>query len=319
MKLLVTGGAGFIGFHLCNKLLKRGDTVVCVDNINPYYDVELKKRRINLLKKYENFRFYKVDISDYKSMKEIFKNANFNTVVNLAAQAGVRHSISHPFEYEKSNNLGFLTILELIKKYDIKNLVYASSSSVYGGNREIPFVETALLNSPISLYAATKQTNELYAHVYHHLFNINTIGLRFFTVYGSWGRPDMATMLFTKSILNNDEIKVFNNGDMLRDFTHVSDIVDGIIKSIKFQKGYEIFNLGNNNPISLTDFISTLEKIIGKKSKKVNYPLQPGDLKITYANIDKAKKFLQFDPKTSLDDGLKEFYEWYSDYYNINH
>jgi len=314
---LVTGGAGFIGFHVIKNLLDLDYFVISVDNFNDYYDVNLKKDRINNLISRKNFKSFNVDICNYQNLKEIFKQFRIDSVINLAAQAGVRYSINNPFIYEHYNNLGFLNVLELMKEFNIKKLVFASSSSVYGGNTKIPFSENDRTDKPISIYAATKRTNELYAYVYHHLYNIKCIGLRFFTVYGSWGRPDMATMLFTKAILSGEEIKVFNYGKMMRDFTHISDIVKGIIGAIENPLDYEIINLGNNTPIHLIKFIHILEDIIGIKAKMKMLPIQQGDLEKTFADINKAKKLLKYFPTTSLEEGLREFYAWYKKYYSI--
>ncbi len=316
-KYLITGSAGFIGFHVSKKLLDRGDIVIGVDNLNDYYDPKLKEDRLNILKKYEYFTFYKVDISDYDSLKEIFEKHKIDKVFNPAAQAGVRYSLENPFAYEKSNILGFLNILELCVKYEIKNLVYASSSSVYGNNKKIPFSENDNVDHPISLYAATKKSNELMAHVYHHLYGLKTTGLRYFTVYGPWGRPDMALFKFTKNIIERKPIDVYNYGKMKRDFTYIDDIVDGTISALDKDYDYEIFNLGNNKTVELNYFIEVIEKELNKKAIKNLMPIQPGDVPETFADIEKAKKMLRYDPKTKIEEGIKQFIKWYREYYDV--
>jgi len=317
MKYLITGCAGFIGFHLSKKLLEEGGFVIGIDNLNNYYDPQLKKERLKILEQYDNFSFSQVDIADYQELEKVFKEYSPEKVCHLAAQAGVRYSLTHPFVYEKTNMLGFLNILELMRKYKIKNIVFASSSSVYGGIKKIPFKEDMNINKPISLYAATKAANELYAHVYHHLYGINAIGLRFFTVYGPWGRPDMALFLFTKAILENKPIKVFNYGKMKRDFTYIDDIINGIVSSLnKVSKlGYEIFNLGCSSQVKLMDFIKAIEEELGKKAKKNMLPLQAGDVLQTYADVSKAKRLLGYQPKVKIKKGVKKFIKWYKEYY----
>lgn len=324
MNIAVTGGAGFIGFHVAKKLLKLGHNVVIFDNFNTYYDVNLKNDRIKELKKYysslpnakNKLYIHKVDISDYQKLNRIFKKYKFNKILHLAAQAGVRYSLKKPFQYESSNNLGTLNILELMRKYKIKDLVFASSSSVYGNNKKIPFSEKDNVDNPISLYAATKKNNELCAYTYHHLYNLNCTGLRFFTVYGPWGRPDMAYFNFSKKIANNETINVYNYGKGLkRDFTYIADIVDGIISALNNPFPYEIINLGNNNPIELIKFINIIEKIFNKTAKKKLLPMQSGDVLITYANISKAKKILNYAPKIKIEKGLEEFIIWFKNYY----
>jgi UDP-glucuronate 4-epimerase len=317
MLYLVTGNAGFIGFHLTKRLLEEGQEVVGVDNLNPYYDPKLKKARLEILKKHANFSFYRLDIANLADFENVFTENKIDKVCHLAAQAGVRYSLENPHLYEQANMVGFLNLLELMRKYEVKNLVYASSSSVYGGIKKIPFSERMKINKPISLYAATKAANELYAHVYHHLYGFNTVGLRFFTVYGPWGRPDMALFLFTKAILEDKPIKVFNQGQMKRDFTYVDDIVDGIMTSLNKVSalGYEVFNLGCANPVNLLDFIKTIEKRLGKKAKKEFLPLQPGDMPATFADVSKAKKLLGYQPKVKVEEGVGEFVNWYRQYY----
>lgn len=340
MKILVTGTAGFIGYHLARKLLNRGDEVVGLDNINDYYDVNLKYARLNELgilkeeiienelissKTYPKHKFIKMDLSNTENIYKLFETEKFDAVCNLAAQAGVRYSLENPHAYINSNIVGFTNILEACRHNDVKNLCYASSSSVYGLNKSQPFKTTDKTDTPISLYAATKKSNELMAHTYSHLFGISTTGLRFFTVYGPWGRPDMAPMLFTNAILNNKEIKVFNHGNMSRDFTYIDDIVDGIIKVIdnpvKTKSNlapYKIYNIGNNSPIQLLDFIETLEKSIGLEAKKNFLPMQDGDVESTYADVEDLIKDFNYKPNTKLADGIEEFVKWYKDFYGEN-
>ncbi|PIT97689.1 hypothetical protein COT77_00055 [Candidatus Berkelbacteria bacterium CG10_big_fil_rev_8_21_14_0_10_41_12] len=317
MVYLVTGSAGFIGFHLAQKLLQENHQVIGVDNLNNYYDPKLKKARLEILKKHSNFSFYQLDIAEFASFEKVFTENKIDKVCHLAAQAGVRYSLENPHIYEQSNMVGFLNLLELMRKHKVKDLVYASSSSVYGGIKKVPFIEDMTINQPISLYAATKAANELYAYVYHHLYELNAIGLRFFTVYGPWGRPDMALFLFTKAILENKPIKVFNQGQMKRDFTYVDDIISGIMASLDkvSDLGYEIFNLGCADPVNLLDFIKTIEENLGKKAKKEFLPLQPGDVPNTYADISKAQKLLGYQPKIKIKEGVGKFIDWYRKYY----
>lgn len=309
--ILVTGGAGFIGFHVAKALLERGDSVVIVDNFNDYYDPKLKHGRIDQIKDSGNLEVVEADISSYEDMENIFKKHKFDKICHLAAQAGVRYSLENPFKYERSNNLGTLTLLELAKKFKIKDFVFASSSSVYGGNKKTPFSEKDDVSSPISIYAATKKSNELYAHVYHHLYGLNCTGLRFFTVYGPWGRPDMAAFKFAKAITAGKPIDVYNFGKMRRDFTFITDIVWGVLAAIDNPFPYEIFNLGNNNPVDLIKFIELIEESLGKKAEKNMMPLQPGDVPETYADIGKAKEMLGYEPKTGIEEGVKKFIKWY--------
>lgn len=349
MKILVTGTAGFIGYHLAKKLLERGDVVIGLDNINDYYDVNLKYARLNELgidknelednklitsKTNPNHKFVKMDLSDTKAIYELFKSEKFDAVCNLAAQAGVRYSIENPHAYIQSNVVGFMNILEACRHNDVKNLSYASSSSVYGLNKSQPFRTSDHTDHPVSLYAATKKSNEMMAHTYSHLYNISTTGLRFFTVYGPWGRPDMAPMLFADAILNDRAIKVFNHGNMSRDFTYIDDIVDGIIKVIDnpsrtkndfdAQKPnpsistapYKIYNIGNNSPIQLLDFIETLENSIGIEAKKNFLPMQDGDVVSTYADTNDLIKDFDYKPDTKLADGIDEFVKWYREFYS---
>lgn len=315
--IIVTGSAGFIGFHLSKALLDMGERVLGVDNLNSYYDVNLKRSRLDILKPYKNFVFYENEIQDFNALEKIFKQEAVDLVCNLAAQAGVRYSLTDPFSYQKSNLKGFLNLLELVRRYGTTNFVYASSSSVYGSNRKIPFSEEDRVDTPISLYAATKRANELIAHAYSHLYRIPCTGLRYFTVYGPWGRPDMALFIFTEAILKKKPINVFNNGLMNRDFTYIDDIVQGTIAALERPVPYEIFNLGNSNSIGLLDFISILEEELGQKADKNFMPMQPGDVSDTAADITKSRKVLGFNPKTSVREGIRNFVRWYRDYYKL--
>jgi UDP-glucuronate 4-epimerase len=313
MKYLVTGVAGFIGFHVAKALIKRGDVVVGIDNMSDYYSVNLKRDR---LKELDNqIKFYEGDISDFDLMDEIFKDNNFDKIIHLAAQAGVRYSLENPFEYEKSNGLGTLTIFELAKIHNVKNIVYASSSSVYGGNKTVPFSVKDDVSNQVSIYAAIKRYNELLAKTYYNLYGIKSVGLRFFTVYGSWGRPDMSYFKFMNKLKNGDKIQIYNNGDHLRDFTHISDIVIGILKASDKDNRCEIYNLGNNKPIKLMNFIKILEKIVNLEFDKEYLPMQPGDVHTTYADINLTKSELDWEPKIEIKEGLTEFYDWYKEYY----
>jgi len=313
-KVLLSGGAGFIGFHVAKTLLERGDSVVIVDNCNDYYDVKLKIDRLKQLGTNDRLKIFYYDISDYSELESLFQQFKFDKICHLAAQAGVRYSLENPFIYESSNNLGTLNLLELARKYNVKDFVFASSSSVYGSNKKIPFKETDNVDNPVSLYAATKKANELYAYTYYKLYGLNCTGLRFFTVYGPWGRPDMALFKFVKNITEDKSIDVYNSGKMKRDFTYITDIVDGILSAIDKPFGYEIINLGNNNPIELGKFIEIIEVVLQKKAK-INYlPLQKGDVLITYADITKAKKLLGYMPKVEIEEGIKEFVLWYKNY-----
>ena len=313
-KILVTGAAGFVGFHLTMSLLKDGTQVLGVDNLNDYYDVKLKNDRLNLLKKNPNFIFKKLDISCNESISKSFEDFNPNIVVNLAAQAGVRYSLKNPFAYTDSNLVGFVNVIELCRKYDVKGLIYASSSSVYGKNSKIPFSALDRTDNPISLYAATKKANELIAHSYSHLYNLNTTGLRYFTVYGPWGRPDMAYYKFANNIMNNKPIQIFNHGKMKRDFTYIDDIVTGTKLAIEKNHKCEIFNLGNNKSEKIMDFVKLIEKNFGKKAKIEMEAMQLGDVKETYADIEKSKEVLGYSPAINLDKGIKLFIDWYKKY-----
>ncbi len=312
--ILVTGCAGFIGMYVSKSLLERGYHVVGIDNLNDYYDVELKKKRLSMLE-CGNFKFYHEDIADRGKLDSIFKDENIVKICNLAAQAGVRYSLTNPYAYLKSNIEGFLNLLEIAKGGGIENFVYASSSSVYGGNVKTPFSVEDNVDKPISLYAATKKTDELFAHVYHHLYGLKTTGLRFFTVYGPWGRPDMACYKFALLMMKNKPIEVYNNGNMERDFTYIDDIVSGIIASIEKPFEYEIFNLGNSDKVQLSYFIETIEALFGMKAEKKYLPLQPGDVVSTYADIEKSRRLLGFDPKVKIEEGLKRFRDWFFSYH----
>ncbi len=329
MKILITGAAGFIGFHSCLKFLKQGHSIVGIDNLNNYYDVKLKKERIkNIEDKYKNkrkFLFLKLDLCNYKKINKIFKKQKFDYVLHLAAQAGVRYSLTNPNAYIDSNILGFFNLIQLSKNYKIKHFTYASTSSVYGGNKKMPFSEEHNTDKPLQLYAATKKSNELIAHSYSYLFKLQTTGIRFFTVYGPWGRPDMALFKFVKNILEKRSIEIFNNGKHSRDFTYIDDIVNGIYKiTINPKKIYkksknlhQIFNIGRGNSEDLMDFINEIEKNLKIKSKKVFLPLQKGDVIKTYSNTSKLFKFFNYKPKVSIKVGIKNFISWYLDYYKI--
>ena len=316
-KLLVTGAAGFIGYHLSMSLLKDGFDVYGLDNINDYYDVNLKHSRLNKLKKFSNFNFHKLDISNYEDLSNVFKEINPYKVINLAAQAGVRYSIENPFAYMTSNIVGFLNIIELCRHFSVEGLIYASSSSVYGGNKKIPFSVEDRVDDPISFYAASKRSNELIANTYSHLYGLHTTGLRFFTVYGPWGRPDMAMFIFADKISRGEKIEVYNNGNMKRDFTYIDDIINGIRASIDKNYKCEIFNLGNNKSEELMHIVSSIENSLGKKALIDFKPIQPGDVKKTNANIDKSKKLLGYAPTINVDFGIEKFISWYKDYHSV--
>lgn len=324
MTILITGIAGFIGSHLARNLLTRGDKILGIDNISDYYDVNLKYDRLNILKKYKNFIFEKVDISNYSDLEKIIKKHKVSKICHLAAQAGVRYSLEAPMEYIKSNIVGHLNMLEICRNYEIKNIVYASSSSVYGGNTKVPFSVSDRVDSPVSLYAATKRSDELMSYTYNHLYGINTIGLRFFTVYGPWGRPDMATWIFTKKIINDEPIEVFNNGNMERDFTYIDDIINGTISILDSCKDdsnesfSKVYNIGNNKPENLLNFITLIEENLGKKAIKIMKPLQKGDVANTYADIKDIQADYNFTPKTKLVEGIPRFIEWFKSYHNLN-
>jgi len=317
MRILITGSAGFIGFHTAKKLLDRGDIVIGIDNFNDYYDPQLKEDRNKILEKYKNFKLYRIDFCDYKKLEKIFKANKIDKICHLGAQAGVRYSLEHPEVYIQSNIVGMMNLLEMARHYKIKDFIFASSSSVYGNNKKVPFAETDRVDEPISLYAATKKAGELIAYTYHHLYGLNCTGLRFFTCYGPWGRPDMAYFKFTKAILAKKPIELYNNGRHSRDFTYIDDIVSGIVNAINKPLSYEIINLGNNKPVELKYFITLIEKELGTKANKKNIAYQPGDVKETWSDISKAKKHLNFSPKINIKDGMRKFINWYRDYYNI--
>ena len=320
--ILVTGAAGFIGYHLCKEYTSRGYQVVGIDCLTDYYDIQLKKDRLKDLQSSTNknsFHYFDVDVSDLTALIDVFDRFSVQQVVHLAAQAGVRYSIDNPQSYISSNLVGFANILEICRQHEIKNLIYASSSSVYGVNKKVPFHERDFVDHPISLYAATKKSNELMAHSYSHLYDMTTIGLRFFTVYGPWGRPDMAYFKFTKAIIEDRPIDVFNYGNLERDFTYIDDIIEGIVqltdKIPNIATPYQIFNIGNNSPVKLDKFIAIIEKTIGKKAKKNLLPMQPGDVPKTFADVSSLEKEVGFKADTDLEYGIRQFVDWYRSYY----
>jgi len=332
---LVTGAAGFIGFHLSMRLLARGEEVVGFDNLNDYYSVELKRDRLKILTDFDNFSFVQADLADQEKVDQVFQQNDFSRVVNLAAQAGVRYSLENPRAYTESNIVGFLNILEACRHAKTPHLTYASSSSVYGGGTKMPFGTTDRVDHPLSLYAATKKSNELMAHTYSHLYGLPTTGLRFFTVYGPWGRPDMALFLFTKAILEGRPIDVFNEGRMQRDFTYIDDIVEGVDRTSEkiaspdpdwnsstpnpstSAAPYRIYNIGNNDPVELSTFIETIEQAIGIQAKKNLMPMQAGDVPATFADINALEDAVGFRPSTSISVGIQKFVDWYRDYYSV--
>lgn len=343
--ICITGMAGFIGYHFAQKILDKNFQIIGLDSINHYYDPELKYARLNELgfskaqiqdeklvesQTYKNLKFIKLKLENKEAIFELFREYRFNYVVHLAAQAGVRYSLENPQSYIDSNIQGFFNILEACRFYPVQHLVYASSSSVYGANDKIPFSTSDNVDHPISLYAATKKSNELMAYTYSHLFQIPTTGLRFFTVYGPWGRPDMAYFSFTKHIFEEKPIQIFNYGNMKRDFTYIDDIVDGVVRVLEYipktssensfieKAPYRIYNIGNNSPVELKRFVSILEELTGKKSIQIQKEMQPGDVPITYADIDDLKRDTGFEPKTSIEVGLKKFVDWYREYYKIS-
>jgi UDP-glucuronate 4-epimerase len=335
MKILITGAAGFIGYHLSRRLLERGEEVIGLDNLNDYYDVALKEARLSLLKPYPRFRFIKASLEDRPTIERLFADEHFDMVVNMAAQAGVRYSLQNPHAYIDSNIVGFMNVLEGCRHNDVKHLVFASSSSVYGANTTVPFSVHHSADHPVSLYAATKKSNELMAHTYAHLFGLPVTGLRFFTVYGPWGRPDMAYFSFTKAILAGQTIDVFNHGQMQRDFTYIDDIVEGISRTMDHipqpepawdaanpdpacsNAPYRLYNIGNNRPVELGNFIEVLEECLGRKVHKNMLPIQAGEVLVTSANVDDLMQAVGFKPTTPIKVGLQRFVEWYRDYYQI--
>ncbi len=333
--ILVTGAAGFIGFHLARKLLDAGHAVIGYDSVNDYYDPSLKEARLAVLHDYENFTFFRNDLIDEQILSKVFDDHNPRLVVHLAAQAGVRYSLINPKVYMESNLIGFFNILEACRHHDVEHFIYASSSSVYGMNEKIPFSTQHNVDHPISLYGATKRSNELMAHTYSHLYDLPTTGLRFFTVYGPWGRPDMALFLFTKAILKSESIEVYNNGEMKRDFTYIDDIINGLLSLLdsppqsinhwlrqvidpsSSKAPFRLYNIGNNCPVNLMDFINEIEKQLGKKAK-INYkPLQPGDVVASHADVSGLVKDFRYKPSITVDEGIREFISWYKEYYNI--
>lgn len=335
MKILITGAAGFIGFHLSKKLLDQSHQIIGIDNLNDYYNPELKQSRLEILKPYSSFSFHKIDLKDKEAVDTIFELYQPTHVINLAAQAGVRYSIENPYAYVDSNLIGFMNILEACRNFPVKHFLYASSSSVYGGNKVTPFSTNHNVDHPVSLYAATKKSNELMAHTYSYLYGIPATGLRFFTVYGPWGRPDMAYFSFARDILASKPIKIFNHGRMERDFTYIDDIVEGVYKlidkppvankewdeskddlSTSFAP-YKIYNIGNNNPVQLMRFINALENALGKEAEKIYMDMQPGDVLRTYADVSDLEKDIDFRPSTSIEEGLEKFVKWYKEYYKV--
>ena len=334
-KILVTGAAGFIGYHTSERLLARGDEVVGLDNVNDYYDPTLKEARVSRLAPNARFRLVRMELGDREGVERLFRTERFDRVIHLAAQAGVRYSLTNPHAYIDSNLVGFLHILEGCRHHGVQHLTYASSSSVYGANTSMPFSVHQNVDHPVSLYAATKKANELMAHTYSHLYGLPTTGLRFFTVYGPWGRPDMALFLFTKAILEGKPIDVFNHGKMLRDFTYIDDIVEGVIRTSDHTASpnpewnsdrpdpatskapYRIYNIGNNNPVELMQLIATLEQSLGRVAEKRLLPIQPGDVPATYANVDALVQDVGFQPATPIETGVRNFVAWYREYYHI--
>jgi len=317
VRILVTGAAGFIGYHLSARLLERGDSVVGVDNFNAYYDVSLKEARLARLSGRRGFEVVRADIADREAMERVFASGRFDAIVNLAAQAGVRYSVENPHAYVESNVVGFLNVLEGARRHGTGHLVFASTSSVYGLGTDLPYRESADTDHPISLYAATKKSNEVMAHAYAHLFGIPTTGLRFFTVYGPWGRPDMALFKFTKGILDGTPIPVFNEGRMVRDFTYVDDIVEGVVRVIDRPAPYRIFNIGNHRRVELLDYIRAFEKALGKEAKLDLLPMQPGDVRATEADTAALQEATGFHPATPVEEGVRRFVAWYRAYYRV--
>ena len=335
MTILVTGAAGFIGYHVARRLLERGDSVVGLDNLNAYYDVSLKEARLAQLNEHQGFRFAKLNLEDREGMASLFASGRLQRIVHLAAQAGVRYSLQNPHAYLDSNLAGFINILEGCRHNGVEHLVYASSSSVYGGNTRLPFSEHDNIDHPVSLYAATKKANELMAHTYSHLFRLPTTGLRFFTVYGPWGRPDMALFLFTRAILDGRPIDVFNHGNMVRDFTYVDDIVEGVVRVVDrpaeanpafdaarpdpgtSNAPYRVFNIGNSQPTPLAEYIEALEDALGRKAQRNYLPMQPGDVPATSADTDELDAWVGFKPNTPVREGVRRFVEWYREYYKV--
>jgi len=336
MRIIVTGAAGFIGFHVARYLLDRGDEVIGVDSLSDYYDVQLKQDRLAQIRDHQNFFFHKQDLAEREPVAKLFAEINPERVIHLAAQAGVRYSLENPHAYVDSNLVGFMNILEGCRHNDVQHLVFASSSSVYGANTRVPFSVHDNVDHPVSLYAASKKANELMAHTYSHLYGIPTTGLRFFTVYGPWGRPDMALFKFTKAILADEPIDVYNRGDHQRDFTYIDDIVEGVVRVVDrlpeanpdwngdspdpgtSSAPYRLYNIGNHSPVRLMDFIAALESALGKKAEKKMLPMQPGDVHTTYADVDDLARDVGFAPDTPIEEGIARFIEWYKDYYRVH-
>jgi UDP-glucuronate 4-epimerase len=326
VKILVTGAAGFIGMHVSQLLLRRGDSVVGLDNLNSYYDPQLKRDRLARLKPQPGFRFAQLDLAERAAIEQLFADEGFEAVVHLAAQPGVRYSLVNPHAYVQSNLVGFMNVLEGCRQRKVGHLVYASSSSVYGGNRRMPFSERDNVDHPVSLYAATKKANELMAHTYSHLFHLPSTGLRFFTVYGPWGRPDMALFTFTKAIVEGRPIDVFNHGEMVRDFTYIDDIAEGVVRVLdriatpdpaRSPAPYRVFNIGNSDPLPLLDYIEAIEEALGIKARKNFLPLQPGEVLATFADVSELAEWTGFRPRTSVHDGVQRFVAWYRDYFKL--
>ena len=335
MKVLVTGAAGFIGMHVARRLLTRGDQVTGLDNLSDYYDINLKQARLAELQKHGAFEFHRIDLADAPALEQLVASQGFDSIVHLAAQAGVRHSLTHPHAYIQSNITGFLNVLEACRKHPVRHLVYASSSSVYGGNQKLPFSESDNVDHPVSLYAVTKKSNELMAHAYSHLFGIPTTGLRFFTVYGPWGRPDMALFLFARAILEGRPVDLFNQGDMQRDFTYVDDISEGVMRVMDRPPApdktfdrmrpdpahswapYQVLNIGNHGPAELLEYLDALEHALGRKAQRNLMPMQPGDVKATFAETALLTEWTDFSPGTPVRDGVKRFADWYRDYFKV--
>lgn len=335
-RILVTGAAGFIGFHVTSRLLSQGHLVIGVDNLNTHYDVQLKRDRLHELQQESAFQFLETDITDVKSMSQLFQESSFEKVVHLAAEVGVRNSLKKPLDYVKSNVVGFVNLLENCQETQVRHVVYASSSSIYGANRKTPYSTRDRVDHPVSLYAATKRADELIAHSYSHLYDLPTTGLRFFTVYGPWGRPDMAVFLFTKAILDGSPIKVFNHGNLKRDFTYIDDIVTGVVSVLEdipnreekpsvvsaadqligTEAPYRIYNIGNHQPVGISRLIDVIEQRIGKQAVRENYPMQPGDVLETYADISELQQAIQFSPSTTIEEGVDRFVDWYLSYYS---
>jgi len=320
LKYLITGAAGFIGYHLSDRLCREGYNITGIDNLNPYYDVNLKQSRLKDLRQHDNFKFIKSDLAEKVDLIKLFEREKIDSVINLAAQPGVRYSITNPEVSIRNNIIGFFNLLECCKDFNVKSLIYASSSSIYGNNPKVPSSVNDNVDHPVSLYAATKKSNELMAYTYHHLYKLSMTGLRFFTVYGPLGRPDMAYYKFAKNIMNDVPIEVYNNGDMERDFTYIDDVIEAIYRLTKkeINNDYKLFNIGGEHPVNLLYFIEMLEKQLGKKALKVFKEMQPGDVKTTYADSSELAKYIDYKPATRIEEGLEKFIKWFKDYYNFD-